>query len=115
MQGTFGIREFSYVDGMLHVKGDLLDKNDNPINDVRRPIYLTPIQILGRVEAQVQIAVEAAIEEAEGRRLDDIEIEAIRSPIVAQDNLYVALKRFLAALDDEIQATGVGGEQIAGE
>jgi len=109
MKGIFGIREFSYVDGMLHVKGDLLDKDGNPINDVRRPIYLTPIQILGRVEAQIEVAVTKATEEAEGRRLDELEVEAVKSPIIAQDRLYVALRAFLSALDDEIQATGVGG------
>lgn len=115
MQGTFGIREFSYSGGMLHVKGDLLDKDNNPINDVRRPIYLTPIQILGRVQTQIEEATEAAVEAAEGRRLEDIELEAIKSPIIAQDPLYMALKRFLAAIDDEIQAVGMGSKQIEGE
>lgn len=110
MQGIFGIREFSFSDGVIRVKGDMLDSDGNPINDVRRPIYLTPIPILGRVKAQVDEAVEKAIEESEGRRLEDIEIEAITSPIIAKDQLHVAFRRFLDALDAEIQAVGVGGK-----
>ncbi len=110
MRGIFGIREFSFSDGMIHVKGDMLDQNNNPINDVLRPIYLTPIRILGRVKEKIDEAVGKAIEEAEGRRLDEVEIEAIASPIIAQDPLHVALKRFLEALDDEIQAFGMGGK-----
>ncbi len=109
MRGIFGIREFSFSDGMIHIKGDMLDQDRNPINDARRPIYLTPIRILGRVEGKIEEAVGKAIEEAEGRRLDEVEIEAIASPIIAQDRLHVALKQFLGALDEEIQAIGMGG------
>jgi len=109
MRGIFGIREFSFSGGMIHIKGDMLDKDNNPINDARRPIYLTPIRILGRVDEKIEVAVKKAKDEAEGRRLDELEIEAIASPIIAQDRLHVALKNFLGALDDEIQAIGMGG------
>ena len=106
MRGAFGVREFAYRNNELHCKGDLLDENDNPINDVLRPIYLLPIPIVDRVHSRVTEAIEEAQGAAEGRPLDEVELEGIRAPIMAEDRLYVALMKFLEALNDELQTRG---------
>lgn len=106
MRGTFGIREFTYKNNELSCKGDLLDKDENPINDVHRPIYLLPIPVVGRVQSRVAQAIEEAQEAAEGRPLDEVELEGIRAPLMAEDKLYVALMKFLEVLNDELQTRG---------
>ncbi len=88
MRGQFGIRELTFKNGEIYCKGDLIgEKTQNPINDVARPIYLLPIPVVNRVSFKVNEAVEAARSEAEGRPLDEVELEHIRAPIVAEDKL----------------------------
>lgn len=106
MRGKFGVREFTYKGNQLHCKGDLLDQGENPINDVHRPIYLFPIPVVARVQSKVDEAIEYAQAATEGRPLDEVELEGIRAPIMAEDRLYVALMKFLEVLNDELQARG---------
>ncbi len=104
MRGQFGIRELTFKGGQIYCKGDLLDeKTNNPINDVARPIYLLPIPVVDRVKFKVEQAIEAAKSEAEGRPLDEVEVEHVRAPIVAEDKLYVALMKFMEALNEELE------------
>jgi hypothetical protein len=109
MANKFGLRELTVRGNQIFIKGDLITDTQDLVNDGMHPIYLAPIPVLDRVHSKVQAAVEQFRAENEGRRIEEIEIEAIRSPIIAEDPLYVALMKFMEAVDDEIEKMGLGG------